>query len=283
MSSRTPLVLTLAAAIVLTAPLAIAATGDNVREGVRNPAGGGAAGKETQIIARTAKDTYGTRQSNLGAGGGAIYGCRSTLDASSAATIGDPAKSTPCVRVNNLSSGKAFDFQTNTGRLIGILQAGQSLTTPKPEVAPFITNATGVAVGLNADRLDGLNAGDIIAQAAAAAGGGGGSAACPAETTLTGGACIENAPRSAANYADAAAACGQAGRRLTPPDVLLHARTLAPINLGAGEMSNDISGITVGALALNGSVTQGYVTVSDGGAIGSEALAATAPYRCITG
>ena len=26
------------------------------------------------------------------------------------------------MRVNNLSSGKAFDFQTNTGRLIGILQ-----------------------------------------------------------------------------------------------------------------------------------------------------------------
>ena len=284
MSSRTPLVLTLAAAIVLTAPLAVAGTGDNVREGVRNPAGGGAAGKETQIIARTGKDTYGTRQSNLGAGGGAIYGCRSTLDASSAATIGDPAKSTPCVRVNNLSSGKAFDFQTNTGRLIGILQAGQSLTTPRPNVAPFITNATGVAVGLNADRLDGLNAADIIAAAAAASGGGGGggSAACPAETTLTGGACIENAPRAAANYADAAAACGQAGRRLAAPDVLLHARTLAPINLGGGEMSSDITADAVGALGLGG-ITQGYATVSDAGAVATNALTAAAPYRCITG
>lgn len=283
MSSRTPLVLTLAAAIVLTAPLAIAATGDTVREGVRNPAGGGAAGKETQIIARTAKDTYGTRQSNLGAGGGAIYGCRSGLDASSSAAIGDPAKSTPCVRVNNLSGGKAFDFQTNTGRLVGILQAGQSLTTPKPEVAPFITNATGVAVGLNADRLDGLNAADIIAQAAAATGGGGGGAAtCPAETTLTGGGCIENAPRAAANYADAAAACGQAGRRLAPPDVLLHARTLDAIDLGGGEMSSDITADAVGALGLGG-VTQGYATVSDGGALDTNALTATAPYRCITG
>jgi hypothetical protein len=282
MSSRTPLVLTLAAAIVFTAPLAIAATGDNLREGVRNPAGGGASGKETKIIAKTGRDAYGTRQSNLGAGGGAIYGCRSGLDASSAATLGDPAKSTPCVRVNNLSSGKAFDFQSNTGRLIGVMQAGQHLTTPRPDVAPLITNATGVAVGLNADRVDGLNASDIVAQAAAAAGGKGGSTACPADTTLTGGGCIENAPRAAANYADAAAACGQAGRRLVPPDVLLHARTLDPINLGSGEMSNDISGITVGALALNGVVTQGYVTVSDGGTMSSNALTESAPYRCIT-
>jgi hypothetical protein len=282
MTSRTPLVLTLAAAIVLTAQIAGADTGDNIREGVRNPSGGGAAAKETQIIARTGRDTYGTRQSNLGDGGGAIYGCRSSLDASSAAAIGDPAKSTPCLRVNNLRGGKAFDLQTNTGRLIGVLQAGQSLTTAKPDVAPFITNATGVAVGLNADRVDGLNAADIIAQAAAAGGGaGGGAGSCPAGTQLTGGGCIENAPRAAATYADAAAACGQAGRRLAPPDVLLHARTLEGVDLGGGEMSNDISADAVGALGLSG-VDQGYVTVSDGGAIGTNGLGQTAPFRCIT-
>ena len=283
MTSRTPLILTLAAAIVLTAPLAIAGTGDNIREGVRNPSGGGAASKETQIIARTGKDTYGTRQSNLGDGGGAIYGCRSSLDTSSAAAIADPAKSTPCVRVNNLRGGKAFDLQTNTGRLIGVMQAGQSLGTPKPDVAPFITNAIGVAVGLNADRVDGLNAADIIAQAAAAGGGGGGAAACPANTILTGGACIENAPRAAADYAAASAACGQAGRRLVPPDVLLHARTLEGIALSGAEMSNDISGVTVGTLALNGAVTQGYVTVSDNGTVGTNGLGDAAPFRCITG
>ncbi len=107
--------------------------------------------------------------------------------------------------------------------------------------------------------------------------------ACPANTVLTGGGCIETAPRAAANYADAAAACGQAGRRLVPPDVLLHARTLEAINLGSEEMSNDISGITVGTLALNGSVTQGYVTVSDAGNVGSNALNSTAAFRCITG
>lgn len=285
MSSRTPLVLTLAAAIVLTAGLASADTGDNIREGVRNPSGGESAQRETQIIASTGRDTYGTRQSNKGDGGGAIYGCRSALDTSTAATIADPARSTPCVRVNNLRGGKAFDFQTNTGRLIGIMQAGQSITTPRPTVAPFITNATGVAVGLNADRVDGLNASEIIAQAVAAVGGGGGGApgACPAGLSLTGGACIENAPRPAASFAAASAACGEAGRRLAPPDVLLHARTLEGVNLGSGEMSNDISGITVGTLALNGSVTQGYVTVNEAGSLGTNGLGEAAPYRCITG
>lgn len=285
MTSRTPLVLTLAVAIVLTAQLASADTGDNIREGVRNPSGGGAASNETQIIARTGKDTYGTRQSNLGEGGGAIYGCRSSLDASSATAIADPAKSTPCVRVNNLRGGKAFDLQTNTGRLIGVMQAGQSLTTPRPEVAPFITNATGIAVGLNADRLDGLNAADIIAQAAAATGGGpggGGAGSCPAGTQLTGGACIESAPRAAATYAAAAMACGQAGRRLATPDVLLHARTLEGVNLGGGEVSNDVSADAVGALGLSG-VEQGYVTVSDAGAISTNGLGEAAPFRCITG
>jgi hypothetical protein len=280
MSSRTPLVLALAASIVLIAPLAIAGTGDNIREGVRNPSSGGAASKETQIIARTGKDVYGTRQSNLGDGGGAIYGCRASLDTSG---IGDPKKSTPCLRVNNLRDGKAFDLQTNTGRIIGVLQAGSSLNTPKPEVAPFITNAIGVAVGLNADRVDGLNAADIIAQATAAGTGGtGGSGACPANTTLTGGGCIEAAPRAAANYADASAACGQAGRRLAPPDVLLHARTLEAINLGGGEMSADITADAVGTLGLGG-VTQGYATVSDAGAVATNALTASAPFRCITG
>ena len=170
---------------------------------------GGAASKETQIIARTGKDVYGTRQSNLGDGGGAIYGCRASLDTSG---IGDPKKSTPCLRVNNLRDGKAFDLQTKTGRIIGILQAGTSLNTPKPEVAPFITNATGVAVGLNADRVDGLNAAEIIAQAAAAgSGGGGGARPARRRRRSRAAAASRTPPRAAANYANASAACGQAG------------------------------------------------------------------------
>jgi len=283
MSSRTVFAAAVAAGILIGAPFAGADTRDALREGVRNPSSGNAE-RETQVIARTGKDTYGTRQSNVGAGGGAIYGCRSTLDASTAAAIGDPKKSTPCVRINNLASGKAFDFQGKEGRLIGVIQSGNSITTPRPAVAPFVTNATGLASGLNADRVDSLSASEIIAQAVQAvqsAGGPGGSAPCPANTTLVGGGCIETAPRAAATYAAASAACGGAGRRLVAPDVLLTARAVDRIDLGAGEMSADITADAVGALGLGG-VTQGYATVSDAGALATNPLTAAAAFRCIT-
>ncbi len=276
--SRTSTIIAISAVAVLSAPFAVAATRDNIREGIRNPTSGDAQ-QETQIIARTGKDTYGTRQSNLGAGGGAIYGCRSTLDPQG---IADPKKSTPCVRINNLSSGKAFDFQAKTSRIIGIFQAGNSLTSPRPDAAPFVTNATATAVGLNADRVDSLHASEIVSQAATAAvqaiggGGGAGAATCPTGTTLAGGGCIETSPRAAQSYADAATACGAAGRRLVPPDVLLGARGLASINLGGGEMSANITAATLALL-------QGYATVSDAGAIGVQTLGATSPFRCITG
>ena len=278
MSRRTSMIVTISAVALLAAPLALAGTRDPLREGIRNPVSGDAT-QETQVIARTGKDTYGTRQSNLGAGGGAIYGCRSTLDTTG---IGDPKKSTPCIRVNNLSGGKAFDFQARTGRIVGIFQAGNSLTSPRPDAAPFVTNATATAVGLNADRVDSLHANEIVTQAANAAvaaiggGGGGGGGVCPANTTLAAGGCLETSPRAAQSYADAAAACGAAGRRLVPPDVLLGARTLSAINLGGGEMSADITAAT---LALS----QGYATVSDAGAIAVETLGSTSPFRCITG
>ena len=280
MSSRTIFAAAVAAGILVAAPFAGADTRDPLREGVRNPSSGNAE-RETQVIARTARDTYGTRQSNLGAGGGAIYGCRSTLDASSSAALADPKRSTPCVRVNNLASGKAFDFQAKEGRIIGVIQSGNAITTPKPAVAPFVTNATGVAAGLNADRVDSLSANEIIAQAVQAVQtAGGASAACPSGTTLAGGGCIETAPRAAATYATAAAACGAAGRRLVPPDVLVQARTVDGIDLGGGEMSADITVDTV-TLVTN-AITQGYATVSDAGAVATSALTATAPFRCIT-
>ncbi|MDP8909432.1 MAG: hypothetical protein M3N47_10040, partial [Chloroflexota bacterium] len=286
MSNRTVFTAALALGVLIGAPFAVADTGDPVNLGVRNPSGGDDANSETQIIARTGKDTYGTRQSNLGAGGGAIYGCRSVLDTSSIAAIADPKKSTPCVRVNNLSSGKAFDFRSKNGRVIGVIQAGHSLLNPQPTTAPFVTNANGVAAGLNADRVDNLNASEIIAQAVQAAktAGGGGAAAspgCPANTVLVGGGCIETAPRGTANYADAAAACGGAGRRLVPPDVLLHARTLEGIDLGGGEMSADLTPASV--VALTGVIVEGYATVNDAGAVRTAPQAAPSPFRCITG
>ena len=150
-------------------------------------------------------------------------------------------------------------------------------------MAPFVTNATSVAVGLNADRVDSLSAGEIVAQAVQAVQTGGGAGGCPANTTLVGGGCIENAPRAAASFADASAACGGAGRRLAPPDVLLHARALNGIDLGAGEMSADVTVDAASVLILgNATITRGYTTVSDAGAVASNALTAAAPFRCIT-
>ncbi len=139
--------------VVLGAPLAGARTGDNLREGVRN----GTTSSETEIIAniRTstgAKGGFAMRMSNLSStGGGFVNGCR----ASAAAT------SKPCYRASNLSDGRAFEFNTNNGLVAGTITAGAGGDTKKP----FTTNATGVATGLNADRVDSLDAAQIIATA----------------------------------------------------------------------------------------------------------------------
>jgi hypothetical protein len=113
--------------------------------GKRNPSsnGGLALNSETEIIANTS--TYGTRQSNKkdGDGGGAIYGCRS-----------NPGNE-PCIRSNNLKGGRSFEFVT-VGKEAGRIEVGGDHTG-----APFTTNATGVATGLNADQVDGKSATDF--------------------------------------------------------------------------------------------------------------------------
>lgn len=126
--------------------------GSGVRGGVRNPSfdAGKAYTRETQIIADNA--TYGTRQSNKSAtGGGAIYGCRS-----GAATTGTANK--PCLRASNLAQGRAFEFATR-GTEVG------RITSTNVNAAPFTTNATGVATGLNADKVDGKDVDDIKTEA----------------------------------------------------------------------------------------------------------------------
>jgi hypothetical protein len=133
------------------APLGIAATGDTLREGVRN----GTATKETEIISNNAATTattggYSTRQSNKSdSGGGAIYGCRSTAGGSAA----NPPKN-PCIRANNLSTGFAFEFNATGAESAGLITVGAGGDAKRP----FTTNATGVATGLNADRVDGVDA-----------------------------------------------------------------------------------------------------------------------------
>jgi hypothetical protein len=114
--------------------------------GKRNPSPSGsrALKSETEIIA--SNGTYGTRQSNKkdGDGGGAIYGCRSSTGAE------------PCIRANNLKGGRAFEFET-VGKEAGRIETGDTAG------APFTTNATGTATGLNADRVDGKQAADFTA------------------------------------------------------------------------------------------------------------------------
>ena len=144
-------------------PFAVAATGSPLREGVRN----GTTRAETQIISNIPSTTrttggYSTRQSNLStSGGGAVYGCRSAAGGSAAT----PTPQNPCIRSNNLSTGYAFEFNASDGAVVGLISAGAGGDAKKP----FVTNATGVATGLNADRVDGKGAEDIAKDAVAAA------------------------------------------------------------------------------------------------------------------
>jgi hypothetical protein len=121
-----------------------AGEGRSLLGGKRNPTGGNLT-RETQIISRNG--TYSTRQSNLGEGGGAIYGCRA-----------DAGNAEPCVRANNLSTGRAFEYETG-GR-----EAGEILVKDTAGV-PFVTNATGKVANLNADRLDDKDSADFAASA----------------------------------------------------------------------------------------------------------------------
>jgi hypothetical protein len=122
--------------------------GRNLLLGKRNPSANSSRTltSETEIIA--SNSTYGTRQSNKGSGGGAIYGCRAAAAAGAAA----------CVRSSNLNGGQAFQF-TTTGATAGRIETGNTAG------APFTTNATGVATGLNSDKLDGKDSTDFAAAA----------------------------------------------------------------------------------------------------------------------
>ena len=144
---------------VIAAPTALGAgEGSPVDGGARNPANDTRQNytKETEIIANV--DTYGTRQSNKSDnGGGAVYGCRSKAG-------GTAAKNEPCLRATNLNVGNAFEFNTG-GVLGGLITVGKGGDGAKP----FTTNATGVATGLNADRVDGRNGDDLLGKTEKAA------------------------------------------------------------------------------------------------------------------
>jgi hypothetical protein len=150
--------------VVGISPFAVARTGGNLREGVRN----GTTVRETEIVSNVGSTTaptggYATRQSNLSSsGGGAVYGCRSQAGGSAAT----PRPQNPCLRANNLSTGFAFELQATRGDVGGLISVGAGGDSKKP----FETNATGVATGLNSDEVDGLDAAQIVAAARAKAG-----------------------------------------------------------------------------------------------------------------
>jgi hypothetical protein len=150
MRIRTILIAAGTVAVIAAPATALAATNDGttVLGGQRNPTLNHTKtyGGETQFIAKN--DTYGTRQSNKGTGGGAIYGCRSIVGAEA------------CISAVNLNVGAAFDFSTQ-GLTGGLITVGSGGDTRKP----FTTNATGVATGLNADRVDSKSAADITKDA----------------------------------------------------------------------------------------------------------------------
>lgn len=147
---------------VVAAPIAMGAgEGKSLLGGARNPGNNSSQeySKETQIIANNS--SYGTRQSNKSSnGGGAIYGCRSGAG-------GTPANNEPCLRATNLSSGLAFEYETDKGALGGTINVGAGGAGAKP----FTTNATGVATGLNADQVDGKDVSTLAPFAKVTAGG----------------------------------------------------------------------------------------------------------------
>ena len=140
---KTVLICALILAVGVPAVALGAGEGRSLIAGKRNP-GSGDLTRETEIISRNG--TYSTRQSNLGAGGGAIYGCRA-----------DAGNAEPCVRANNLRTGRAFEFET------GGKEAGEILVKDTTGV-PFVTNATGKVANLNADKLDDKSAEDFAAK-----------------------------------------------------------------------------------------------------------------------
>ena len=132
--------------------VASGAAGDNVIVGKRNAAEG-----QTAIVGTSM--SFATRQSNdlENDGGAASYGCRALLAAE------------PCLYVLNHRGGEAFYFRTRGGERAGYIEVLPPTGKTADDVAPFFTNATGVATGLNADEVDGKSADEIQSAAVAAA------------------------------------------------------------------------------------------------------------------
>lgn len=135
---------------LLVAPFAVAGNGDPVIAGGRTTFT-----KITRVLGNSS--TYATQQSNLrhGDGGAARYGCRSA------------AGNEFCLLSKNTGGGGSFRFQSLNSLLGGSIEVNPPAGKTADDAKPFTTNATGVATGLNADRVDGMHAADIIKAAQA--------------------------------------------------------------------------------------------------------------------
>lgn len=133
-----------------TAPFAMAGNGDPVTAGGRTTFT-----KITRVLGNST--TYATQQSNLnsGDGGAARYGCRSKAGLEF------------CLLSKNTGGGGSFRFQSLNSLLGGSIEVEPPTGKTADDARPFTTNATGVATGLNADRVDGMHAADIITAARA--------------------------------------------------------------------------------------------------------------------
>ena len=140
---------------LLVAPFALAADGDPMVAGGRTTFT-----KITRVLGDST--TYATQQSNLhnGDGGAARYGCRSS------------AANEYCLLSKNTGGGGSFRFTSANSLLGGVIDVDPPQGKTPRDAKPFTTNATGVATGLNADRLDGMNAADIIKAAGGTPAGG---------------------------------------------------------------------------------------------------------------
>ncbi len=129
---------------VVSAPFAVAANGDPVRAGGRTTFT-----NITRILGNSTN--YATQQANLqqGDGGAARYGCRSA------------AGREHCLLSKNVGGSGAFRMVAENSLIGGVIDVEPPAGKTARDARPFTTNATGVATGLNADEVDGLDADEL--------------------------------------------------------------------------------------------------------------------------
>ena len=223
---------------ILVVPLAVDAshqTGQPIQTGKRTYVN-----QETGVIANNAG--YSLRFSNKqeGQGGGLVSGCRSA------------AGREACIYGDNLRDGLAFLFRSRRGSVGGRIEVlGQN-------AKPFTTNATGVADGLNADRVDSREV------------------ACPANTREVAGLCYDEAPRTAATAYAAADTCKMAGGQLPNTLALRAIRGETGIDLGDDPQDTDHLSDSVHS---DGATVQ-VMAVGDDGDVRAVPATEQHPYRC---